>query len=72
MKYILLKNKITGERRVYNSDTKEYISELTNPALYTALRKKAITNRNKAERDQVYRDCGLVRVKGSLGGTYWE
>ena len=30
--------------------------------------------RNKArrERDQVKRDCGLVKVRGNLGGTYWE
>ncbi len=31
-------------------------------------------NRNKArcERDQAMRDCGLVRVRGALGGVYWE
>ena len=23
-------------------------------------------------RDQVLRDCGLVKVRGALGGTYWE
>ena len=30
--------------------------------------------RNKArrERDQARRDCGLVKVRGNLGGTYWE
>ena len=24
------------------------------------------------ERDQIRRDCGLVKVRGNLGGTYWE
>ena len=23
-------------------------------------------------RDEAYRDCGLVKVRGALGGTYWE
>ena len=39
-----------------------------------------IVKRNKAERrnaarrmrDQVRRDCGLVRVRGALGGVYWS
>jgi len=22
--------------------------------------------------DQAMRDCGLTKVKGSMGGTYWE
>lgn len=26
----------------------------------------------RRERDQVYRDCGLVKVRGALGGTYYE
>jgi hypothetical protein len=29
-------------------------------------------SRNRQERDQVRRDCGLVRVRGALGGVYWE
>lgn len=23
-------------------------------------------------RDQLYRELGLIKVKGALGGTYWE
>lgn len=72
MRYTLLKNRITGERRVYNAETKEYISEVTDKARYDELRKKAINNRNRAERDQAYRDCGLVKVRGSMGGAFWE
>ena len=26
----------------------------------------------RREREQVLRDLGLVKVKGALGGTYWE
>lgn len=29
-------------------------------------------NMARKERDQAMRDCGLVKVKGNLGGTYWE
>ena len=29
-------------------------------------------NKARRERDQVMRDCGLVRVRGALGGVYWE
>jgi hypothetical protein len=31
-------------------------------------------NRNAARKahDQAYKDCGLVKVRGALGGTYYE
>ena len=29
-------------------------------------------NKARREREQVLRDSGLVKVKGALGGTYWE
>ena len=29
-------------------------------------------NRARRERDQAMRDLGLVKVRGNLGGTYWE
>jgi len=29
-------------------------------------------NRLRRERHQVYTDLGMVRVKGNLGGTYYE
>jgi uncharacterized Zn finger protein (UPF0148 family) len=34
-------------------------------------RKKGAAKRRK-ERDEAMRSCGLVKVKGALGGTYWE
>lgn len=26
----------------------------------------------RRERDQAYADCGMVKVRGSMGGTYYE
>ena len=34
--------------------------------------KKARRNRQRRERHQVMIDCGLVRVRGELGGVYYE
>ena len=38
-------------------------------------RKKATLAKRRAarrEREQLLRDCGLVKVRGALGGVYWE
>jgi len=29
-------------------------------------------NNNRKAKDQAMRDCGLVKVRGALGGIYWE
>ena len=29
-------------------------------------------NSARSARDEAYRSCGLTKVKGALGGTYWE
>lgn len=34
--------------------------------------KRRAANRRRRERAAVVRDLGLVKVRGSLGGTYWE
>jgi hypothetical protein len=38
--------------------------------------KERSKTKNKAsrrkERDQMMKDCGLVKVRGALGGVYWE
>ena len=34
--------------------------------------KRLRRNRDRRERDQVCRDMGLTKVRGNLGGTYWE
>jgi len=31
-----------------------------------------ITKEERDEREEIYRDLGLVKVKGQLGGSYWE
>ena|SRR5271154_6521709 len=33
---------------------------------------KQVRNARRRERDQVLRDMGLTKVRGNLGGTYWE
>jgi len=33
-------------------------------------RKRAYLRRK--ERESILRDCGLVKVRGALGGVYWE
>lgn len=34
--------------------------------------KRRERNATRRARDQAARDCGLVKVRGALGGTYWE
>lgn len=33
---------------------------------------KARARQRRRERDQAMKDCGLVKVRGAMGGTYWE
>lgn len=71
-KYILLKNKVTGERSIYNTKTKERVQEKDDPVLYASLRKKTLNNLHRQQKDQCLRDVGLTKVKGNCGGVYWE
>ena len=34
--------------------------------------KLAQARKQRRAREQALRDCGLVRVRGAMGGTYWE
>ena len=34
--------------------------------------KRLRRNKARRERDQAMRDIGMVKVRGALGGTYWE
>ena len=45
-------------------------SETTDAVLAEVRRLRA--NKNRRERDQAMRDLGMVKVRGALGGTYWE
>jgi len=38
----------------------------------TTAKLRAIARKRSKERDQIMSDLGLVKVKGALGGTYWE
>ena len=40
--------------------------------LYSVRKKHAVRNRSRRERDDAMRSLGLVRVRGALGGVYWE
>ena len=72
MKYTLLKNKITGERSIRVTGG-EKIVEKDNPTEYARLRKLALKNRDRADRDDVMRSMGLTKVYGAVSGqTYWE
>ena len=35
-------------------------------------RRNARANRNRKAREAILRSCGLVKVRGALGGIYWE
>lgn len=72
MKYLLIKNKITGIRSVFNKETKEKVLESENPSLYTELRKKALNNLRIAQKNQCMRDLGLVSYRNSSGTVCWE
>jgi len=74
-KYRLLKDKITGERVILENrgDHGQFTTrELDNPEKYALLRKRAITNMRRKARDEAMRSIGMVKVKGALGGVYWE
>ncbi len=36
------------------------------------LAKRAKRNAARKARDEAYRSCGLKKVRGALGGVYWE
>jgi len=58
------------------SDQKIYIREFSFNEIkyhgpYKDL-KAAKLARNRREKDEAMKSLGLVKVKGALGGTYWE
>lgn len=56
-----------------NGTTLDVCCDCWNASVY-ARRAERREARNKArrERNQAMRDLGLKRVRGALGGTYWE
>ena len=61
-KYIALKNKITGERSMYNSITKEKIYEKDNITLFNELRKKWLNNMRQSQKNDAMRSLGLKKT----------
>jgi len=61
----------TINRAYWHSVGVTVAGESSIPALL-AEKAKNTKNRNRRMRDQVRRDCGLVKVRGALGGVYWE
>ncbi len=45
---------------------------LTREAEVLAEVKRLRHNKARRSRDQAMRDLGMVKVRGALGGTYWE
>jgi hypothetical protein len=37
-----------------------------------AAKKRMEARKRRRDRDNAMRDMGMVKVKGNLGGTYWE
>lgn len=72
MKYTLLKNRLTGARSVRNNETLEIVREADNPSIYMELRRKAVLNRNRAERNECMKDLGLVSYRNASGSVCWE
>lgn len=74
-KYTLCKNKLTGERSIFVNECpghQEKIMESAKPEEYARLRKLALRNIARKQKDDCMKDLGLIKVKGNLGGTYYE
>ena len=60
---------ICGSERVGARDTEKMCAA----CIQIGASKAAVTYaRVKIEREDALRSCGLVKVRGILGGTYWE
>lgn len=58
------------ERRLSAGEMNMFREEET-PEMKRAEKARKARERRKA-REQAMRDCGLVKVRGALGGIYWE
>lgn len=45
---------------------------ILDPAIRQALIRQAARNQARKAKDQAMRDLSMVKVKGALGGTYYE
>jgi hypothetical protein len=72
MKYIMLKNKITGARSIRNNKDGSMVVESENPAEYARLRRLALKNQKQAELNCAMSELGLNKVRSVSGKVYWE
>jgi hypothetical protein len=49
-----------------------YPDNATQARVLNAVNRRIRAGRNRREKEAVLRDTGLVKVRGALGGTYWE
>ena len=52
-------------KEIYTKDGDNFCEECTSKPI------RKVKSKRK-EKEQLLRDLGLVKVKGKLGGTYWE
>ncbi len=65
-----LVNVRTGQVR--HSLTSEYPAEDVIARVLKAVQGRIKSAANRSNMDDVRRSCGLVKVRGALGGIYWE
>ena len=63
--------RVVLQRAYWHSVQMSVAGESKVPQLFKELARQR-KNAARRMRDQAYRDCGLVRVRGALGGVYWE
>ena len=71
-KYSLLINKARTIRAVRDNETGIIVKDDINPIEYARLRKLAIINRNRAQRNECMKDLGLVSYRNASGTVCWE
>ena len=65
-------NRLTGLVMRFDSGFPVAVSEAESSEIMKIFLARVKANRARKARDQAYKDCGMTKVKGSLGGTYWE
>ena len=65
-------NRLTGLVMRYQDGYPISVSETEAAEVMAIAIARVKAGRNRRERDQAMRDIGMVKVRGNLGGTYWE
>jgi hypothetical protein len=62
----------TGKSLPTTADYASHRAENPDCPMCKARAKTRKANANRKGRDEAYRSCGMTKVRGALGGTYWE